>query len=70
MKDYRPLLSEILNFLEEVQDSAAIEALSDIDPEYGGFKFSYTPQELETLVARTNDMFNEIDYEVEGGERF
>lgn len=57
MKDYRPLLSDILIFMEQVLDE-------------GKWPSSYTEEEVEDMISKGTDMFNEIDYEVEGGERF
>lgn len=57
MKDYRPLLSDVLIFLEAVLDE-------------GRCPSSYTYEELENLISKATDMFNEVDMEVEGGERF
>lgn len=59
MKDYRPLLSDVCIVLEEYADHTR----------YGG-NSTYSADELDELVEKVTEMFNEIDYEVEGGERF
>lgn len=60
MKDYRPLLSNVLILLEELHD----------DRVFAGGKYSYGQDEAEALIDDLNTMFGEIDAEVEDGERF
>lgn len=57
MKDYRPVLADILILLEQVLDE-------------GKWPGAYTEEEVEKLIEKGTDMFNELDSEVEGGERF
>lgn len=65
MKDYRPLLSNVAILIEELVD---LRGGGSGDPLAGDF--SYDLEETQELLEGVNEMFNEIDYEVEGHERF
>lgn len=60
MKDYRPLLSNVATLLDD---------LAFIWDESLARECGYDKEEVEALASGVTDLFNEIDAEVEGGER-
>jgi hypothetical protein len=62
MKDYRPLLSNVANLLDSLVDHKWSETE---EAHYG-----YTEEEVIALANDVTEMFNEMDTELEGGERY
>lgn len=64
MKDYRPLLSNVANLLDDITERwTRTEPIADA---LLGWSF----EDVSALANDVTDMFNEIDMEIEGGERF
>jgi len=55
MKDYRPLLSDVADFVENVLDA------EEAHPRF--WTLSYSRLEMQMLLDKINDMFVEVDNE-------
>lgn len=60
MKDHRPLLSNVATLLDDL----TLVWDKSLERECG-----YDKEEVEAMASGVTDLFNEMDAEVEGGER-